>query len=230
MKRLAAAILCAALVIRSACTASPKTQYLALTFDDGPSGALTDRLLDTLADSGAHATFFVCAYRVRQYPDRLQRIAREGHEIGLHTCCHADLRRLTYEQTLEDLAECQIAVTECCGVRARLLRPPEGFYGRQTLRAAHALGLSVVLWSVDTDDWDASQRADVLPRILRGASDGAVILLHELSEHSVRCAAEAIRQLQARGFVFVTLSELAARSRTELLPGTVYRSFPVEDG
>ena len=59
-------------------------KYLALTFDDGPSGALTEMLLDGLAERQVHATFFVCGYRIEQFPDTLVRIASEGHEIGLH--------------------------------------------------------------------------------------------------------------------------------------------------
>ena len=50
-------------------------KYLALTFDDGPSGALTEMLLDGLAERQVHATFFVCGYRIEQFPDTLVRIA-----------------------------------------------------------------------------------------------------------------------------------------------------------
>ena len=65
-------------------TAVPK--LVCLTFDDGPSGELTQRPLDGLRARGIHATFFVCGYRVAQYPQTLCRIAQEGHEIGLHSC------------------------------------------------------------------------------------------------------------------------------------------------
>ena len=58
-------------------------KYLALTFDDGPSGRFTSALLEGLAEREVHATFFLCGYRVDQYPTLASEIAREGHEIGL---------------------------------------------------------------------------------------------------------------------------------------------------
>ena len=225
MKRFFAALLCAGVLIRAAQASVPHQKYAALTFDDGPSGALTDRLLDALAARGARATFFVCAYRVRSYPAQTARIAEEGHELGLHSCCHDDMRAMTKEQALDDLTECMVAVSECCGVRARLFRPPGGLSSDAVRAAAEELGLSMILWSVDPLDWDPREHGRVLGRILEGAADGAMILMHELSEHSVQCAAEAVDRLQKAGYVFVTVSELAARAGTELLPGGVFRAF-----
>ena len=62
---------------------------VALTFDDGPSGALTERLLDGLAARGVHATFFLCGYRIDLYPELAARIAAEGHETGTHGDTHS---------------------------------------------------------------------------------------------------------------------------------------------
>ena len=127
----------ALLLSRPAARASdvPK-KYLALTFDDGPSGALTEMLLDGLAERQVHATFFVCGYRIEQFPDTLVRIASEGHEIGLHSSCHDYMQKLDKEAALADLTENMQAVSECCGVRARLFRPPGGLYSPQLLDAA----------------------------------------------------------------------------------------------
>ena len=75
--------------------------YVALTFDDGPSGALTQRLLDGLQERGAKATFFLCGYRMEQYPDAMERYLEEGHELGVHSTVHTDLTKLTPEQLRE---------------------------------------------------------------------------------------------------------------------------------
>ena len=101
-------------------------KYLALTFDDGPSGALTEMLLDGLAERQVHATFFVCGYRVEEFPDTLRHIAAGGHEIGLHSSRHDYMQKMDYAAALQDLTSCMQTVEDCCGVRARLFRPQIG--------------------------------------------------------------------------------------------------------
>ena len=228
MKRRAAGILAAMMLLAAATPrtrASDGPKYLALTFDDGPTEGITDALLDGLAERNVKATFFVCGYRVAQYPDTLCRMAAEGHEIGLHTCNHTMMGEMPKDAALADLTECRLQVAEVCGVSPRLFRPPGGGYCDETLAAAKELGLSVILWSVDPRDWDAKAYADVLPTVLQNAAPGRIVLMHDLSRHSVDCALAAIDRLQAEGYEFCTVSELAAVYDTPLLPGQTYRSF-----
>lgn len=230
MKRWLCALAAAALFLRipawNASAGEAVKGCLALTFDDGPSGALTERLLDGLRARGVHATFFVCAYRAAQYPETLCRAAREGHEIGLHSCCHDYMHHLSREAVYDDLVSCRAAVTECCGLAPKLFRPPGGLYSPDLLAAAEDAGVSVILWSVDPEDWDKDQHSTVLPRVVRGAAPGAVILMHDLSDNSVDCALRAVDALQAQGWRFCTVSELAESAGTALIPGRVYSSFP----
>ena len=210
--------------------AAEDEKWVALTFDDGPSGALTERLLDGLEARGVQATFFVCGYRVAEYPEALRRIAANGHEIGLHSCEHDYMQKMTYEEDTGDLARCKKAVLDACGVEARLFRPPGGLYSDTLLRASGDLGLSVVLWSVDPEDWDVKKAATVLPTIRKEVFPGSIILMHDLHESSVDAALTAIEELQAQGYRFCTVSELAERSGTVLLPGEIYTAFrPVDE-
>ena len=216
--------------VRSLCRNRAAGRVVALTFDDGPSGELTEQLLDGLAERQVHATFFVCAYRIAQFPDTLSHIAAAGHEIGLHSSNHDYMQKMDYETALSDLTRCAKAVEDACGVQARLFRPPGGLYGDTLLKAAEDAGLSVVLWSVDPCDWNEAAWDGVLPTVLSEAHDGRIILMHDLSAHSVTCALQAIDRLQARGYTFCTVSELAALRGTALLPGEVYTGFPPLDG
>ena len=93
MKRIAALVL--ALALFFSCTSAAQAGntretkgYIALTFDDGPSGEITQQLLDGLAQRNVHATFFLCGYRIAQYPELAQRMAEDGHELGLHSDRH----------------------------------------------------------------------------------------------------------------------------------------------
>ena len=209
--------------------AADAEKWVALTFDDGPSGALTGRLLDGLAERDVKATFFVCGYRVAEYPEALRRIAAEGHEIGLHSDRHDYMQKMGYAAVLDDLTRCRAEVAECCGAEVRLFRPPGGLYSETVLRASGELGLSVILWSVDPEDWDAAKAATVLPTIRREVFPGSVILMHDLHESSVDAALTAVDELRAQGYRFCTVSELAAHAGTPLRAGNVYSSFPAVD-
>lgn len=230
MKRLLVIFSVLVLLVRPVRATEAPQRYLALTFDDGPSGALTEALLDGLAERQVPATFFVCGYRVQEYPDTLRRIASEGHELGLHSCCHDHMQGMTQEQALRDLRENQRAVRQCCGVTATIFRPPGGLYGPELLAAARQQALAVILWTVDPCDWDRAAWDGVLPTLLSQAHDGRIILMHDLSEHSVACALQAVDQLLSQGYKFCTVSELARLRGVRLLPGEVYTGFPPQDG
>ena len=108
MKRIAALVL--ALALFFSCTSAVQAGntretkgYIALTFDDGPSGEITQQLLDGLAQRNVHATFFLCGYRIAQYPELAQRMAEDGHELGLHSDRHDYMQHMTKQEALEDL-------------------------------------------------------------------------------------------------------------------------------
>ena len=97
------------------------------------------------------------------------------------------------------------------------------------LQAAKDADLSVILWSVDPCDWDEAAWGGVLPTVLSEAHDGRIILMHDLSAHSVTCALQAIDRLMAQGYEFCTVSQLAQLRGTALAPGEVYTGFPPKD-
>ena len=136
MKRLFCLLSALALLLLPVHAAQPPQQYLALTFDDGPSGELTEQLLEGLAARQVRVTFFVCGYRVEEFPDTLRHIAAGGHEIGLHSSRHDYMQKMDYAAALQDLTSCMQTVEDCCGVRARLFRPPGGLYSDALLQAA----------------------------------------------------------------------------------------------
>lgn len=231
VKRIAALVLALALFFSCASAVQAGNTretkgYIALTFDDGPSGEITQQLLDGLAQRNVHATFFLCGYRIAQYPELAQRMAEDGHELGLHSDRHDYMQHMTKQEALEDLTECMGKLTEATGVTARLFRPPGGLYSADLLEASKELGLSVIFWSVDPHDWDKNQAAQVLPYLLSHTQAGDIVLMHDLTAHSVSCAMTFIDTMCARGFEFCTVSELAALSGTSLSPGVYYNRFP----
>ena len=195
---------------------------MALTFDDGPSGRFTRRLLDGLKERDVEATFLLCGYRLKQYPAEGARIAAEGHEIGIHGYSHDAMNRMTEAQVAAEIRK----TAGLLPGSAAFLRPPGGKYNEATIAAAEQAGLAILSWSLDPKDWDCDDAGMITDRVVQKAKDGDVILLHDMSDSSVTAALRIIDRLRAKGFRFVTVSELAKIKGVTLQPGKVYTGFP----
>lgn len=184
---------------------SPRTKRAALTFDDGPSDNVTPVILDILQRKGVPATFFVLGNRVDFYPELLQRMVAEGHEIGNHSWNHARLTRLSPEEIVAQIEWTQEAVYAWTGQRPLVVRPP---YGAVNSRVSQAIPMPLVLWSVDTRDWETRNRDQIVAEALAGVHDGAIILFHDLFPSTAEALEEIIDALHRQGYELVTVSRL----------------------
>ena len=106
------------------------------------------------------------------------------------------------------------------------LRPPGGKYNEATCAAAQKAGVAILSWSLDPKDWAIHDTAAIVSAVVEQAKDGDVILLHDMSDPSVTAALRIVDLLEARGFRFVTVSELAEIKGIALKPGKIYSRFP----
>lgn len=223
-RRLLSLLLCLALLTPGRAAAAER-HYVALSFDDGPSGANTERLLDALQARDVRATFFLCGYRMEQYPEQARLLAESGHELGIHGEHHSYLTQLSPGQARAEICDTAARLVALTGRTPHLLRPPGGLTDETVRQIAREQGLPIILWSVDPEDWCCEDSACVARRILEQAQPGSIILMHDLSESSVAAAEIVIDTLQNRGYSFVTVSELAELAHTQLVPGESYCSF-----
>ena len=147
-----------------------------LTFDDGPHPTYTLQVLDILARHDARATFFVLGSLAEHYPDLVARIVSEGHTVANHSWNHGNLAGLPHSSFDDTIGHTQAVLgdhaTPC-------LRPPYGSIDAFTREWAAALGLNLVLWTVDTNDWRRPGAQAIADRIVQGATDEAIILMHD---------------------------------------------------
>ncbi len=222
MKKCMALLLCLSFLILPV-RADDGSPMVALTFDDGPSGRFTRRLLDGLEEWDVKATFLLCGYRMELYPDLTRRIFEEGHEIGLHGYSHKSMEAMCRRDVALEIEKTAQLLPEGC--ESFWLRPPGGMTGAETSAAAKAKGLSLLHWSVDPKDWATSDTAAIEQQVLGQVRDGDIILLHDMSDSSVDAALNIIAQLREQGFQFVTASELAKAKGITLVPGKEYNRF-----
>ncbi|PKY56797.1 glycoside hydrolase/deacetylase [Rhizophagus irregularis] len=123
-----------------------------ITFDDGPTENTTG-LLDFLDNTGDKVTFFVVGSRVYENPEILQRAAKAGHQIGIHTWSHPYLTSQSNEQIIAEFKWTEAAIKQAVGLTPKYVRPPYGDVDDRVRGIATQLGYKVVIWDKDTNDW-----------------------------------------------------------------------------
>jgi peptidoglycan/xylan/chitin deacetylase (PgdA/CDA1 family) len=155
----------------------PTAAGVALTFDDGPDPRWTPLVLEELGRARAVATFFVLSARAAAQRPTLERIVREGHEIGLHGNLHLRHDEHPAETIATDTEE---ALALLAPHRPRVWRPPHGIVGESTRALAARHSLRLVTWTADSVDWQAgASAAAMLASLEPQLSPGAVVLMHD---------------------------------------------------
>ena len=222
MKRFISLFLCLCMLSIPA-QAENNQKMVALTFDDGPSGRFTRKLLEGLEERDAKATFLLCGYRMEVYPELTERIFREGHEIGLHGYTHNAMQTMCRTEVTMEIKKGMELLPDGCEVA--FMRSPGGLYSKCVVSSAADQGLSLLHWSVDPQDWATHDAQAIEKEVLDHVRDGDVILLHDMSDSSVEAALMIVDALQEQGYQFVTASELARAKGVPLIPGTKYARF-----
>jgi peptidoglycan/xylan/chitin deacetylase (PgdA/CDA1 family) len=190
--------------------AGTQHRELALTFDDGP-GPYTPQILAILRRTHTPATFFEVGEEDRYFGSSTARIVAMDDPIGDHTETHAPMSQLSYRRQERELLQ-QSAATGAYGAAfPRMFRPPYGLWNDTTLRLLDHLHLLMVLWSVDTDDWQRPGTAVIVSAALKGSRPGAIILMHDAGgdrSQTVAALPTIIRVLRRRGYRLVTVPRL----------------------
>ena len=193
------------------------TGSIALTFDDGPDPVWTPRVLDALAASDARATFFVVAPLAVRHPEILCRVSDEGHEVALHCNRHVRHDHTNAEEILSDASDGLRSLGRL-GHETRTWRVPWGVVTPDTEAVAGELGLRLVGWTADSEDWRGGDARAMLARLRPGIGPGAIVLMHDAvgpgatrggCGQTVALVAPLVEAARARGLGTVTVGALA---------------------
>ncbi len=191
---------------------------IALTFDDGPLPGKTEAILDVLRENGVRATFFMIGSQVEENPELAKRVGDEGHEIGNHTFTHDGIRTKTKKELCREIEKTEAAIAEACGKKTLLFRPPTGWCSATVSAAAKENGYEIVMWSVDTEDWQGRSAEKIISTVLKTVRPGAIILMHDgiyRKSHTAEALSVLIPRLREEGYEFVTAGELIEAAMTE---------------
>ena len=213
--------------------------WVALTFDDGPDGRWTPKILDILKQKKAPATFFVIGKNMSREPGLVAREVREGHDVGNHTWTHPNIGETPIAQTVVELNSTQRLFETITGRSMRLFRPP--YFGdaepstpREVapLLSAQQQGYLTVGLRIDPDDWKKPDPQHIIDTTIARLQDtnrpGQIVLLHDSGgdrSRTVEALPELIDQIRAHGYKLVSVAQLAGMTDNQAMPPTSRTSF-----
>ncbi|MFE1955615.1 polysaccharide deacetylase family protein [Streptomyces sp. NPDC059524] len=190
---------------------------LVLTFDDGPDPEWTPKVLDVLKKHDAHAVFFVTGTMASRYPDLVQRMVEEGHEVGLHTFNHPDLSYQSSKRIDWELSQNQLALEGAAGVRTSLFRPPYSSFADAmddkswpVTKYIGSRGYITVVNNTDSEDWQRPGVDEIIRRATPHDGKGAIVLMHDSGgdrSQTVAALDRFLPDLQHHGYKFQNLTE-----------------------
>lgn len=192
---------------------------IALTFDDGPNNATTSRILDILEANNSVATFFVVSRRIEQDAEILKRMDRLGNQIGNHTANHKDLTKISSEQIKTELNIVNDKLKKIIGKEASIVRVP---YGATNDNVKASVGYPIIMWNIDTKDWQSKNAKSTEKEVLSKVKDGDIILMHDLYTSTANACEVIIPNLIEQGYQLVTIDELFYYKGIELKNGNRY--------
>lgn len=198
-------------------------KMIALTFDDGPNAVSTNRIVNTLKANGAVGTFFELGCNLGKPENRkaMKRAFDLGNEIGSHTINHKDLLKLSAKEALQENEKCLDALERLTGTRPTLMRPP---YGAANASLGGILKMPMILWSVDTLDWDTLDPVKTYHSAMT-VRDGGIVLMHSIYTQTADAVEKIVPALKKKGFQFVTVSELYRYKGVKMKNGKIYNGI-----
>jgi len=184
----------------------PNKPMVALTFDDGPHPKNTPPIIETLKQYNSVATFFEVGYMLKNYSYVSLSAKEIGCEIGSHTYNHINLKKASKQERINELKKMDELYFNIFNEYPKLLRPP---YGAYTNDLTNITEQALILWSIDTNDWQSRNKKKIIKHIKeQGNLDGQVILMHSIYESTAEAVKELVPWLIEEGYQLVTITEL----------------------
>lgn len=188
----------------------PESNSVYLTFDDGPDGQVTPRILDILASYKVKGNFFFLGENVKIYPEVVKRTFDGGHFIGNHSYSHPDLTTLSPERIKDELEKTEEVISSITGKRTTAMRPPYGASNETVIKVIKESNSVSILWSIDTLDWSKREVSSILKNVTDNLRPGDIILMHSNGDKGVTADALPfiIEAIKAKGYKISTLDKL----------------------
>lgn len=178
---------------------------ITLTFDQGYENGYTSQILDTLKEKKVHAVFFVLLDYAEKNPELIKRMIDEGHTVANHSATHPSFPSVSTDEMIDEVMQVHDYMKENYNYEMTLFRFPKGEFSQKSLGVVKNCGYESVFWSFAYADWDVNNQPDetqALEKIVGGAHEGAIYLLHSVSKTNADVLGDAIDKIREKGFEF----------------------------
>ncbi|MDF2590823.1 MAG: hypothetical protein K0S75_289 [Clostridia bacterium] len=165
------------------------------------------QILQILKDNDIKITFFIGGDWATKNPEDLKAIYQAGHELGNHGENHKKQSQLNIEQNKREILKAEESIKNVTGVKTTLFAPPYGDINKTVVDAAEGLGYKVIMWSIDTIDWNTKDYIEIVRRVESKQHSGAIVLMHP-TEVTVKALPELIKVLGDKGYKIGGVSEV----------------------
>ena len=181
---------------------------IAITFDAAWSAEDTDEIIEILNDYNAKATIFVLGTWVDANPDAVKKFYEKGHEIANHSDTHKLFSKVSREEVIKEIKECNKKIEKVTGEKVKLLRAPSGDYDNKSIEIADSMNMKMIQWSVDSLDWKKLSTQEIYSRVVTKTENGSILLFHNGVANTPKALRMILEKLKNDGYEFVTVSEL----------------------
>lgn len=164
-------------------------------------------ILRILKENNIRITFFIGGDWATKYPEDLKAIYQEGHELGNHGENHKKQTTLNIEQNKREILKAEESIKNVTGVKTILFAPPYGDINKTVVDTAEGLGYKVIMWSIDTIDWNTKDYNEIINRVEKKQHSGAIVLMHP-TEVTVKALPKLIKNLQNEGYEISSVSKV----------------------
>lgn len=185
-----------------------KGKNIAISFDTSWGTDYTEKILQILEKYNVKATFFVIGTWADQYPEKVKEIYKTGNEIGNHTNMHPDMRRISQEKIISEIAITDAKIKGLTGEDSKLFRCPSGAYDDKVMKVVESTGHYCIQWDVDSIDWKQEGADLEYNRVISKVKPGSIILFHNNAKFTPENLPKIIEKLQKEGYKFVKVGDL----------------------
>lgn len=191
-----------------------KKKKIFLTFDCGYENGFTPKILDVLKKQKVVAAFFVTKPFIREGRELIRRMKKEGHIVGNHTVHHKSMPTLSDRDNKQEIIDCAEYCKEATGYEMdHFIRPPMGEYNEKTLKLTKLMGYKTIFWSMAYVDFDVNKQPGkqyVVEHFKKYTHNGAIPLMHNVSQSNAEALDEVITNLKKEGYQFESLKKLSS--------------------
>jgi polysaccharide deacetylase family sporulation protein PdaB len=188
-------------------------KVVSITFDCAWGADDIPDILTTLKEADVSATFFIVGQWAEKYPEKVKKIATDGHDVANHSYSHLRMGNLDGATSARELTDCSKLLERLSGTKCDLFRAPYGEYSNTLISEARQQGYYTVQWDVDSLDWNPGiSQEEIINRINTKVKNGSILLFHNDTPHTAKILPSIISTLKNKGYGFLPVSKMILRN------------------